>query len=88
MKEREITFLVVALILATIFGGLIGEIVGSFLPEGAAKTLFQKSIEVGFDPQTVKLYAVAFTIGLLIKINFVSVLMVVGVIAYFRWWYL
>lgn len=88
MKTREVTFLLVALILAAVVGGLIGEIVGSFLSDGAVKTLFQKSVSIGFKPLTVELYAISFTIGLMVKINFVSILFLILVVIYFRWWFL
>ncbi len=88
MKRRELTFIIVALILGAIFGGLIGDVIGTFLPPSGAKTVFSKSIEVGFDTIKVDFYAIAFTFGLTIKINFMSVLVVLLVIIYFRWWYL
>jgi hypothetical protein len=88
LKEREITFLIIALVLGAVVGGLVGEIIGSFLPEGAVKTLFQKSIDLGFNPTTLELYAITFTIGLLVKINFVSILFIILVVIYFRWWFL
>ena len=88
MKGREITFLLIALILAAVVGGLIGDIIGSFMPEGAVKILFQKCITIGFKPLTVELFAVSFTIGLMVKINFVSVLFILLVVLYFRWWFL
>lgn len=88
MKTLDITFVVVALILAAVIGGLIGEIVGSFLPEGAVKTLFEKSHDIGLKTFTLELYSISFTFGLMIKINFVSILMIILVIAYFRWWHL
>ena len=88
MKRRELTFIIVALILGAIFGGLIGDVIGTFLPPSGAKTVFTKSIEVGFDTIKVDFYAIAFTFGLTIKINFMSVLVVLLVIIYFRWWYL
>ena len=88
MKGREVTFLLVSLVLAAVVGGLIGDIIGSFLPEGAVKTLFEKSISIGFRPLTVELYALSFTIGLMIKINFVSILFLIVVLLYFRWWFL
>jgi hypothetical protein len=88
VKGREVTFLLVSLVLAAVVGGLIGDIIGSFLPEGAVKTLFEKSISVGFRPLTVELYALSFTIGLMIKINFVSILFLIVVLLYFRWWFL
>ncbi|MFH1373478.1 MAG: DUF4321 domain-containing protein [bacterium] len=88
MRRRELTFLIVALILGAAIGGLIGDIVGTFLPASAAKTVFTKSLEVGIDTFKVDFYAISFTFGLTLKINFMSVLVVLLVIVYFRWWYL
>ena len=88
MKGRELTFIIVALLLGAILGGFVGELIGSFLPEGAAKTLFTKSFNVGFETTRVQLYSLSFTIGLMFKINFMSVLVVLLVIIYFRWWYI
>ncbi len=87
VTRRELVFLV-ALILAAVIGGLLGDIIGTYLPDGAAKTLFSKSIQVGFSPTTVDFFAVNFTVGLMFKINFMSALFVILVVAYFRWWYL
>lgn len=88
MKKRELTFIIIALILGAVFGGLIGDILGTFLPPGAAKTVFTKSIEIGFDTMKVDFYTLAFTFGLKLKINFMSMLVVLLVIIYFRWWYI
>lgn len=88
MKRRELTFLITALILGAVLGGLAGDIIGHFLPPGAAKIVFTKSIQVGFGPTDVDFFAIAFTVGLKFKINFMSLLVVILVIVYFRWWYL
>ena len=88
MKKRELSFIIIALILGAVFGGLIGDILGSFLPAGAAKTVFTKSIEIGFDTLKIDLYTISFAFGMKIKINFMSMLVVLLVIIYFRWWYL
>lgn len=88
MRKPQAWLLAITLILAAILGGLLGEIIGIFLPDGAAKTLFTQSLDIGFDPFTLHLYAITFTIGFLVKLNFVSFLMVVLAIVYFRWWYL
>jgi len=82
------TFIIIALVLGAVVGGLIGDIIGTFLPEGAAKTVFTKSIIIGFDAVQVDFYAIAFTVGLKLKINFMSMLMLLLVVIYFRWWYL
>lgn len=87
MSRRGLVLLV-ALLLAAVIGGLLGDIIGTYLPEGAAKTLFTKSIQVGFTPTQVEFYAISFTVGLMFKINFMSALFVILVVVYFRWWYL
>jgi hypothetical protein len=88
VKRREVIFITTALILGAVIGGVIGDIIGTFLPPGAAKTLFSKSIQIGIDATRIDLYAFSITFGLMVKINFVSVLTVILVIVYFRWWYL
>ena len=80
--------MITALILGAVMGGLVGDIIGTYLPEGAAKTVFSNSIEIGFNPTKVDLYAVSITFGIMFKINFMSVLVVLLVIIYFRWWYI
>ena len=87
MRRSEIIFLVVAMLLAAVIGGLIGEIVGSFLPEGAVKTLFEKNIQIGFKTIQLHFYAISLSFGIMFKINFVSILLIILVIIYFRWWY-
>ncbi|MCH7689790.1 MAG: DUF4321 domain-containing protein [candidate division Zixibacteria bacterium] len=88
MKRREVLFITVALILGAVIGGLLGEIIATYLPDGAAKTLFSKSIEIGFQTLKVDFYAISFTVGLMLKINLLSALAVILVMIYFRWWYL
>jgi hypothetical protein len=88
VKRRELTFIIVALVLGAVIGGFLGELIGSFLPPGAAKTLFTKSVTIGLDTMRFQLYSIAFTFGLTFKINFMSALAVLVVIIYFRWWYI
>ena len=87
MKKREITFLIVSIIIATVFGALMGDIISGFLPEGTAKMLFGKHIQIGFDATKVDFYALSFTVGIMFRINFMSILLVTVVLIYFRWWY-
>jgi len=99
MKSRELTFLIVALTLASVLGGFLGELISEYLPDGAVKTLFKNSLEIGIgkrgitineiqEPVYINLYSISIAFGLLIKLNFVSVLAVIFVIIYFKWWYL
>ncbi|MEW5795843.1 MAG: hypothetical protein AB1772_05735 [Candidatus Zixiibacteriota bacterium] len=88
MKRREVVFLTTALILGAVLGGLLGDIIGTFLPEGAAKTVFAKSIQLGIGPSEFHFYTISFTLGFHFKVNFMSLLIILLVIIYFRWWYL
>ena len=88
MKRSELGYVVLGVLLAGIVGGLMGEVVGSFLPDGAAKTLIVSSFDIGFTESTLKIYSINVTLGIMFKFNFVSVLMMIFVLAYFRWWYL
>jgi hypothetical protein len=88
VRRSELLYIVIGVLIAGVVGGLVGEIIGSFLPEGAARVLFLKSVQVGFQPGTLEFYAITVTFGLVFKFNFVSVLMMIFVLAYFRWWYL
>lgn len=88
MKKREVTFILVALIFGAVAGGLVGDIIGTYLPPGAAKTVFTKSIEIGIDTIQLDFYALKLTFGLTLKVNFMSVLVLILIIIYFRWWYL
>ena len=88
MKRRELAFLFFSIFVAAIFGAVTGDVVSGVLPDGAAKTLLGKHIEVGFDATKVDLYALSFTVGFLVRINFMSILLVIFVLVYFRWWYI
>jgi hypothetical protein len=88
LKSREVAFLIVSIIMAAVFGGLIGDIVSEFLPEGTAKMLFAKETEIGFDATKIDVYALSFTVGIMFRVNLMSVLFVILVLIYFRWWYI
>lgn len=89
MRRSELSYVVIGVLLGAIVGGLIGQIIGSFLPEGTVKTLFTESIRWGItDSVTIDLHAISLTFGIAFQFNFVSVLMMIFVLAYFRWWYL
>lgn len=87
MKSRDRSFMVFSLVLAAIVGGLVGDIIGQFLPDGAAKTLFSRAFDIGFDPTTIDLWVISMTFGMMLKINFVSILMIILVVVYFKWWF-
>jgi hypothetical protein len=74
--------------MASVFGALMGDIVAGVLPEGSAKLLFGKNVEIGFDATKVDVFALSFTAGFMLRVNFMSILLVILVLIYFRWWYI
>jgi len=99
LRDREIKFIVFSLLFAAIMGGFIGQLIGEYLPDGAVKTLFVNSLDIGIgqrgltvnevqEPIYINLFSISLAFGLLIKINFVSLLLIILVIIYFKWWYL
>lgn len=97
MRGREITFLIVGIVMAAVAGALVGHLVGSLIPGGPMKGVFTSTIEIGLgkgvalhpvEPVHLDLYAIALAFGFTLRINFVSVLFVLLLLIYFRWWYL
>lgn len=87
MKRRELTFIITGLILGAILGGIMGEVVGSLLPEGVAKTVFTQSYDIPWGVHFDNI-VIGLTFEIIFRINFMSVLVVLLVLIYFRWWYL
>jgi len=77
MKRRDTLILVISLLLAGIVGGLLGDIIGYYLPDGAVKTLFQKNIPIGFDTGEVDFFVISFNFGIKVVINFMSMLFMI-----------
>jgi hypothetical protein len=91
VRRNEIAFLIFALLMAAVVGGLLGDIIAEFLPAGAAKTVFEKNIQIGVgvdDPVSADFYSISFAFAFAFRINFVSVLFMIMVLIYFRWWYI
>jgi hypothetical protein len=91
LRKINPTLIVFSLLLAAIVGGLLGDVIGEFLPDGSAKTLFQKNIQVGIgvdEPISADFFSISFAFSFAFRINFVSVLFLVMVLIYFRWWYI
>ncbi|RLC35996.1 hypothetical protein DRH29_05395 [candidate division Kazan bacterium] len=87
MKKHNVGFICLILLLAIIIGGYIGELITILLPEGGVKTFFSRSVEFGFDTISVNLVLIQFDLGLLVKFNIISLLALLVVAYYFRWWF-
>ena len=80
--------LVLAVIVGILIGGLVGELLAYFLPTSVVRTFFMKSIDFGIDPVVVNLVIIKLTFGIMFKFNFISLILVVLTVYYFKWWLL
>jgi membrane protein YqaA with SNARE-associated domain len=72
--------LVILLIIGGLFGTLLGQAFGDFLP--ILKTSFPP---IGFEPTTINLAVINVTIGILIKVNLASIIgFLLALFIYFR----
>ena len=68
----------IIIVIGALLGTMVGELLGAYLPDGAVKNFFLKSIRLGLDPASLDLQILVLTFGLILKIN---VLTVIGIIA-------
>ena len=85
MRRISFRLLMLYIVLGAVIGSLIGEL-AEFLPEGVVKEFFLKSVTAGFDPTTVTLKILTFTIGFTISLN-VSGVIGVAIAVYMLRWY-
>ncbi|MBN2544118.1 DUF4321 domain-containing protein [bacterium] len=79
---------ILAILVGILIGGLVGELLAYFLPTSVVRTFFMKSIDFGFETITLNLVIIKLTFGLTFKFNFISLILVVLTVYYFKWWLL
>ncbi|MBL7013356.1 MAG: DUF4321 domain-containing protein [Candidatus Marinimicrobia bacterium] len=82
MNKRTISLIIIGLFLGAALGGIVGELIGTFLPSGVVKDFFLTSF--GFDLAglvgnelgviVLDLKVITLKLGLSIKVNFTSVI--------------
>lgn len=84
MKRRyALIFLII--LLGAIVGSAFGRLVGWVVPEGPVKTFFFKTVALGFNPFTIDLSVIQLTLGLMLRINILSIVGVM-IMAYILKW--
>ncbi|MGD8717674.1 MAG: DUF4321 domain-containing protein [Candidatus Zixiibacteriota bacterium] len=68
----------IIVVIGALLGTMVGELLGAYLPDGAVKNFFIKSITFGLDPATLNLHILALTFGLVLKINVVTIIGIIG----------
>jgi len=84
--RNKVFVLIISIIAGIILGGYLGELLGLILPEGAVKTFFTRSLNIGFEEIKINLGAMSLSFGFMIKFNFLSALALFIVVYYFKWW--
>ena len=75
---RSIIKGLIIIVVGALLGTMVGELLGGILPVGGFKEFLLKAITFGLDPTTLNLHILTFTIGLIIKINVMTVIGVIG----------
>ena len=85
---RKITFrnLVLFIFLGAIIGSALGELIGLLIPEGVVKEFFIRSATIGFDPVTINLGFISFTLGFKFILNVIGVVGIAFAAYLLRWY--
>jgi len=84
-SKRSIGILFLALIFGAATGVVFGELLGLLLPEGVVKQFFLQSVSWGLSPATLDFLVLSVTIGFRVKFNISSVLGLVAVYYFLRY---
>ncbi len=84
-SKRSIGILVLALIFGAATGVIFSEMLGLLLPEGVVKQFFLRSVSWGLSPATLDFLVISVTIGFRVKFNISSVLGLVAVYYFLRY---
>lgn len=85
LRTRRLGVLSLWLVSGAVIGSLVGQLLGLILPEGVVRDFFLTHADIGFEPLTIDLAVVSFTVGFSLMINVVGVLGILFAAYYFRW---
>lgn len=83
---KKILGLVLVLLLAALLGGLVGEILSLFLPDGTLKDLLTRGFSIGTSPVTLNLRVFSLTVGVTFRLTVFSMLgLVAAAVLYWKY---
>lgn len=68
----------IILVVGALLGTMVGELLAAYLPAGPVKDFLLKNVTFGLEPTTLNLHILTFTLGLILKINILTVVGVIG----------
>jgi hypothetical protein len=75
MLKRTPWILIFFVLIGGLLGGVLGEILRLFSPEGLLKEMFLKGYSIGLNPPgTLDLHIITFTLGFTIQMNLFSLI--------------
>lgn len=87
MRKRPLGIIVVFLILGAIIGSALGNLLALLLPDGVVKQFFIRSATIGFDPVTLNLGFLSFTLGFKFILNVIGVVSIAFAAYLLRWYH-
>ncbi len=86
MRKRPLGIIFVFLILGAIIGSALGNLVAMLLPDGVVKQFFIRSATIGFDPVTLDLGFLSFTLGFKFILNVIGIVGIAFTAYMLRWY--
>lgn len=87
MRKKPLGLILIILFLGSIIGTALGELIGFVLPEGVVKQFFLRSVMFGFDPITINLGIINFTLGFNFILNVIGITGIAFAAYLLRWYY-
>lgn len=87
MRKRSLGIIILFLFLGTIIGSALGELIAFLLPEGVVKQFFIRSATIGFEPVTINLGFITFTLGFKFILNVIGVVGIAFAAYLLRWYH-
>lgn len=85
-SKHKFAAFMLAVVVGLIAGALISELLQLILPTGVVRDFLTRSFNFGFSPSELNLGVVRLTFGINLSFTIVSLLVIVGVVYYFKWW--
>ena len=87
MRKKSLGLLVFILFLGAIIGSALGELMALLLPSGVVKQFFLRSATIGFNPATINLGVLEFTLGFKFILNVIGIIGIAFAAYLLRWYH-
>lgn len=85
-RSRPLGILVLVLVVGSIFGALVSQLIGIILPDGVIRDFFVKGFQPHFGPLSFDLGVIGFTFGFTMHLTVASILGIMLAVHIFRWY--